>query len=125
MFTILARHLHRHDDPWRSAPPWAVEIRHILGHLMETVMTDYAKLTADITAQTKVLQGVVLGVRALNESNAAQSKQIEDLRAALAAASVETPAVQAAVDALDQSVQDNTALVAGLVPAVTANTDTP
>lgn len=89
---------------------------------MENMMADLKKLTADIAAQKTVLAGVVIGVQALNASNAAQTQQIADLKAALAAAGVEDPGVQAAIDALDQSVQDNTTLVSGLVPAVTQNT---
>lgn len=48
-----------------------------------------------------------------------------DLKAALAAAQVNDPAVQAVVDAMDATVQSNTALAQGVLPAVTANTPTP
>lgn len=86
---------------------------------------DLTKITADIAAQTTILQSVVVAVQGLNASNAAQAQQITDLKTALAAAQVVDPAVQAAADALDKSVQANTALVSGLIPAATANTPTP
>jgi|SRR5579872_1668136 len=114
---------HQHQDTFSVAPPWAIELDAKLNRILELTMTDFTKLQADITAQTTVLQSVVTAVQGLNESNAAQAKQITDLKAALAAN--DPAAAQAAADALDASVQANTALVAGLVPAVTENTPTP
>jgi hypothetical protein len=118
-------HIHHHIEPSSEVLSRLDAINQKLDRMERLIMADYTKLTADITAQKTVLQGIVLGVQGLNASNAAQSQQISDLKTALAAASVTDPTVQAAVDALDQSVQDNTGLVANLIPAVTANTPTP
>lgn len=121
-------HIHHHIEPHPEVLARLNDIQRKLDLILQKeniLMVDYTKLTADITAQKTVLQGIVLGVQGLNASNAAQSQQISDLKAALAAASVTDPTVQSAVDALDQSVQDNTGLVANLIPAITANTPTP
>lgn len=88
-------------------------------------MIDTTKITADIAKQTTVLQGVVVATQALNANNAALVQQVADLKAAVAAAGTPDATTQAALDALDASVNTNTDLVAGLVPAVTVNTDTP
>src|SRR5882672_8045977 len=100
-----------------------------LSHKMDRVFerinqmaVDTSKILADITAQTTVLNGLVTFVQTINTTNADQAKQIEDLKAALAAAQVNDPAVQAAVDAMDATVQSNTALAAGVMPAAIANT---
>lgn len=86
---------------------------------------DTSKILADVTAQTTVLNGLVVFVQGQQAANADQAKQIVDLKAALAAAQVSDPAVQAAVDAIDATVQSNTALAQGVLPAATANTSTP
>ena len=83
------------------------------------------KLLADMTAQTTVLNSLVLFVQGQNASNADLTKQVADLKAALAAAQVNDPVVQAAIDAIDATAQSNTALAQGALPAVTANTSTP
>ncbi len=116
---------HHVKHPWADAPPWALELRIMLGQLLEKenqVMVDSTKLLADVTAQTTVLQGVVIAQKALSDSNATLSQQVADLKAALDAAGNADPAAQAALDAIDATVQSNTALVSGLVPAVQANT---
>lgn len=123
--SLFGRHRHRVLDPFEGAPAWAVELDAKLKHVMENMMIDFAKLQADIAAQTTVLQSVATAVTGLNAANAEQAQQIVDLKNALAAAGATDPAVQAAVDALDASVQGNTALVAGLIPNVVANTSTP
>lgn len=97
------------------------KLDHILERLNQMAV-DTTKILADITAQTTVLQSLVTFVQAINATNADQAKQIADLKAALAAAQVNDPAVQAAVDAIDATVQSNTALAAGVMPAATANT---
>lgn len=89
---------------------------------MDKMAVDTSKILADITAQTTVLQSLVTFVQAINTTNATQAQQIIDLKAALDAAQVNDPAVQAALDAMDKTVQDNTALAAGVMPAATANT---
>ena len=123
---IFAKYHHHSEKPWDSAPAWALELREMLSLILQKenlIMVDYAKLTADITAQTTVLESVVVGVQGLNASNATLAAQVATLQAAVAANG--DPALQAAADALDQTVQANTALVANLIPAVTANTPTP
>ncbi len=89
---------------------------------MDQMAVDTTKILADITAQTTVLQGLVTFVQAINTTNATQAQQIIDLKAALDAAGSNDPAVQAVIDAMDKTVQDNTALAAGVMPAATANT---
>lgn len=94
----------------------------LMNQRINRMAVDTSKILADITAQTTVLNGLVAFVQAINTTNADQAKQIDDLKAALAAAQVNDPAVQAAIDALDATVQSNTALAAGVMPAATANT---
>jgi hypothetical protein len=127
------------DDPIDDAPAWAIEIDAKLDRLdakldrllkitnrtENELMIDTTKITADITAQTTVLQGVVVAAQALNANNAALTQQVADLKAAVAAAGTPDAATQAAIDQLDAGVTANTTIVAGLVPAVTANTPTP
>lgn len=123
---IFAFDRHHIKHPWVDAPPWALELRIMLGQILEKeneAMVDYTKLQADVAAQTTVLQSIAVGVQGLNTSNADLTKQVATLQAALAAN--DQTAVQAAADAIDASVQSNTALVANLIPAVTANTPTP
>ena len=129
---LFAFHLHRCRTPWDEAPPWALELREMLKLIRGVVtlteqelMIDTTKITADIAAQTTVLQGVVVATQALNANNAALTQQVADLKAAVAAAGTPDATTQAALDALDASVTANTNLVSGLVPAVTANTPTP
>ena len=86
-------------------------------------MVDFTKAQADIAAQTTVLQGVVVGVQALNASNTDLTAQVAALKAAVAAN--DPTAVQAALDNIDAGIQGNTTLVQNLIPAVTANTPTP
>lgn len=125
---MFGRSRHENENPWRYAPPWAIELREMLRIIIgkeSTLMVDYTKLQADITAQTSVLQSLVVGVQGMHDVNVAEAQQVADLKAALAAAGVTDAAVQATVDAIDQSVQNNTAIAAALIPAVTANTPTP
>ena len=129
---VLAYHLHGNPRPFDFAEPVDLEIIERLDRLLKIanrteieIMIDTTKITADIAAQTTVLQGVVVATQALNANAAAQAQQIADLKAALAAAGTPDAATQAALDKLDASVTANTTLVAGLVPAVTVNTPTP
>ena len=129
---VLAYHLHGNERPFDFAEPVDLEIIERLDRLLKItnrteneIMIDTAKITADIAAQTTVLQGVVVATQALNANNTALTQQVADLKTALAAAGTPDAATQAAIDALDASVNANTTLVAGLVPAVTANTSTP
>lgn len=86
---------------------------------------DTTKLLADMTSQTTVLNSLVLFVQGQKTSNDELTQQVADLKAALAAAQVNDPVVQAAVDAIDGIAVSNTALAQGALPAVTANTPTP
>ncbi len=123
MGTHQHTHNHYHNDGLGSeVQALFVKLTDLINEGFNQMAVDFTKITADITAQTTVLQGVAVGVQGLQASNAAQAQQIVDLKAALAAAQVTDPAVQAAADALDKSIQDNTALVSGLIPAATANT---
>jgi hypothetical protein len=129
---ILAYHLHGDPRPFDFAGPVELEIIERLDRLLRItnrteneLMIDTTKITADIAKQTTVLQGVVVATQALNANNAALVQQVADLKAAVAAAGTPDATTQAALDALDASVNTNTDLVAGLVPAVTVNTDTP
>jgi hypothetical protein len=118
-------HNHHHIEPHSEVLARLNEISRKLDLILQkenALMVDYTKLTADITAQTTVLQGVVVGVQALNAANAAFTQQVADLKTALAAN--DPVAAQAAADLLDAGVQANTALVQNLIPAVTANTPT-
>lgn len=115
---------HHIKHPWKDAPPWALELRIMMGQILEreyAMAIDTNKLLADVTAQTTVLQGVVVAQKGLSDGNAALTQQVADLKAALAAAGTTDPATQAALDAIDATVQSNTSLVSGLVSAVAAN----
>jgi hypothetical protein len=129
---IFGYHRHHDSNPMADAPAYAVELDAKLDWILRVItrtenelMIDTAKITADITAQTTVLQGVVVATQALNANNAALTQQVADLKAAVAAAGTPDATTQAAIDALDASVAANTSLVSGLVPAVTQNTPTP
>lgn len=113
-------HIHHHIEPSSEVLSRLDAINRKLDHMERLIMVDYTKLIADISAQTTVLQGVVVGVQGLNASNVTLAAQVADLQAAVAASG--DPALQTAANAIDQTVQANTALVANLIPAVTSNT---
>jgi polyhydroxyalkanoate synthesis regulator protein len=118
-------------DFWRYDPDAAA--RHetqsrLLRLILETqrsIAMDVSKIKADIAAQSTVLQGAVKLIQGLTATNADQSKQIADLKAALANAGTSDASVQSALDALDESIQSNSALISSAMPALTQNTDTP
>jgi len=129
---ILAYHLHGNGRPFDFAEPVDLEIIERLDRLLKIttktereLMIDTSKITADITRQTTILQGVVVATQALNVNNAALVQQVSDLKAAVASNGTPDATTQAALDNLDSLVNANTDIVSGLVPAVTANTNVP
>lgn len=117
----------RHDEP---LPKWAVyiikrqdRIERILKLEQLTehqIMLDVAQLTADVTAETNIVQGVVAFVAAQKTQNDTLAAQVADLKAQLA--SNPDAAVQAGLNSLDSTVASNNALLSGILPAIVANT---
>jgi hypothetical protein len=61
----------KENDPWHNAPAWALDLRRMVGKMMERLMVDFTKLNADITAQTTVLAGAVSLIQGLNAATTA------------------------------------------------------
>ena len=120
VFKLFARHRHHNDSAWADAPPWAVELREMLGLILNrerdvmTVQADIAaalaQLTTDMTAQTTASAGFVTYVQGLNAQLAAIIAQTTDTTTA------------AALTALDQQLTANTAADAA---AIVVNTPAP
>lgn len=59
---------HRRDDPWAEAPPWAIELREMLGLVIDnqgTIMATQAEIkvqldaiTADVADETTQIAGI-------------------------------------------------------------------
>lgn len=114
---LFAHWHHKCDDPWEQAPPWALELREMLGLILKqeikemTVQQDIAdalaKVQADVTAQTTVAASVATYIKGLTAQIAALSAQTTDTTTA------------AALQALATQIENNTASDAG---AIVANT---
>lgn len=84
---------------------------------------DTSKLLGDIQRQTTVLTSAVTLIQALQQSNAEQAAQLANLKSAVTESDADKdPDLQAAIDALDASVEANTKLLESAMPAITANT---
>jgi len=86
---VYGRHHHHHENPWDEAPPWAIELGHIVGLLLantEKIMSTIEDFEATLTA----IDGKVATVKT----------DVETLIAKLAAIPPGglTPAQQAAID---------------------------
>lgn len=100
----LAFHIHRHPDPWRNAPAWAIELREML----RAISTTEAKLMA-------TLDDVQAAVTAEDTVIGSAETLLQGLSAQLAAAGTD-PAKLAALQS------DITAKTSELAAAVAANT---
>lgn len=113
---------HEDDDPWDEAPPWAIELREMLGLIlrterqMENIMAlDFTKMIAATAAQSTVTNSVLAALQSLGAKIADLSTQ---LAAAIAANDpVAQAAVQTQLDALAQGVSDNDDKLAAAVVA--------
>lgn len=96
---LFARHHHGCDDPWSSAPPWAVELRevlHVITTNQEAIMATLDQVLADVTDESTRLDSI--------------SALIDGLKTQLAAALAGTtlpPATQAKVDAIFAAAEAN------------------
>jgi hypothetical protein len=120
VFKLFARHHHHNDSPWAEAPPWAIELREMLGLILNrernimTVQTDIAaalaQLTTDVTAQTTATAGFVTYIQGLQAQLATITAQTTDTTTA------------AALTALDSQITANTTADAA---AIVVNTPAP
>lgn len=101
---LFARHIHHHDLPWDDAPPWALELRAMLGLLIKGDII-MSKELDDLTAQVKSNSDLLDSATAL----------INGIADRIAAAGTDPAALQALTDELK-------AKDATLAAAVTANT---
>lgn len=123
---LLGFHIHRKRDPWKDAPPWAIELRQMLrvllrneDDLMSTqsdIAAALAKVQDDVAAQTTVNASVKAYVAGINQ-------QLKDM----ANATTDTTTADA-LNALATQIEANTASDAAAIvvntsvdPAVIGN----
>ena len=87
---------------------------------VEKLMVDISKITADITAETDLIKSVATAIDGQKQVQAQLEAQVADLKNQIAA--LNDPTLQAAVDALDATVQSNSQLLRDAQGAITANT---
>jgi hypothetical protein len=122
----------RRQGPSNRADDGAQSFRARVQSALERIEANQQELTMDVTRaraaieqQTTVIKGAVAFIKTISESNQAQTQQIADLKSAIESAGAhEDPGVQAALDAIESSVKDNTSLIATAVPAILQNTST-
>lgn len=124
---LFGWHDHRCSDPWADAPPWAIELRHMLGHVRREIMPTLAELQAkadatmaQVTADTDLDNAVAKVV-------SDQRQQIVDLKAQLdaAIAANDPAALQAVSETMDHILSLDTSNAAIVSGAVTAGTSAP
>ncbi len=103
---LFGFHHHHHDRPFEDAPPWAVEIREILRHIIktqETTMSAITDLQAAVARETDAEDSVITLLKGI-------SQQLKDAQAANDPAAI--AAVIASIDAntqkLSAAVVENT-----------------
>lgn len=103
----MRRHSHeRHGDPWSDAPPWARELRNMLGYLIQqqeiemATMTELQAAVARVTDAEDAVLALLAGI----------AQQLRD-----AQASGDPAAIAAVIATLDSN-------AARLAEAVVANT---
>lgn len=114
-------YIHDADRPGDSAPPWAVEMRSMLGRILEnqrtekTIMSDMddrlAKATADAAATRTVVDSAIV---ALNGIGAAVKQAVDDALAAGA-----TPAQLQSLTDLDTAITSQGTDLAAAIPVNT------
>lgn len=104
MFDVYRVDLHQNDAPWNSAPAHDIEIRHMLGLILERIQAMSAELDA-LTAQVKANSDLLDSATTL----------INGIAARITAAGTDPAALKALTDEL--KAKDD-----ALAAAVTANT---
>ncbi len=127
---LFGLHLHRCDDPWDGAPPWAVELRAMMELLLKetrqletyemATKENLDKMKAVVAANTNATAAATVALNHYAQSNADLTKQLQDAIAASDASDDED--VKAAIDALTANNTALTAAVPETATAVTANT---
>src|SRR5581483_3146437 len=127
MMRIFARCFHGNDDPWNGAPPWAVELREMMG----LVLKQDRRLETSDMATKEHLDALTAQVKANTDATAAAQAAltgyvatVSDLTAKLQAAiaSDDDDAVKAAADAIAANNAVLTAATPAVAAAVTAGT---
>lgn len=77
MFDLYAIHLHRNENPWVEAPAHAVEIRHILGLILEGQMHMATQAQLD-KLKTDIAALIQAGVDEINAAVAAAQQASPD-----------------------------------------------
>lgn len=104
-------HFWNHNfDPWENAPPWALELRGMLGIIKGAIMVD---LTALIANEIKLVADVAT-LKAANVQAAADLKTAQDALAAALAANdpAAAAAAQAQIDTVAKALADADATIA-------------
>jgi Asp-tRNA(Asn)/Glu-tRNA(Gln) amidotransferase B subunit len=125
---LFAFHLHRTENPWHTAPPWALELRGMMWAILnlesESTMAsqkNIADLTTAVAANTNATKAAEDALNHYASSNADLAKQLADAIAANSATK-DDPAIQAAIDALNANNTELTASVPVVAAAITTNT---
>lgn len=97
-----AWHLHRCSDPWEEAPPWALELRFMLGLIIQeelNIMASLDDLAADVQAENTVIDSAVALINGFAAQLAAAGTDPVKLDALRSDIQTRTQALAAAVAA--------------------------
>jgi len=93
---------HHHPTPWDGAPPWALELRNMLGVVIdnqETMMSAIDDLQAAVAAEDTVIDSAITlinGIPALIAAAGTDPQKLADLQKDIAAKSAALAAAVAA-----------------------------
>jgi hypothetical protein len=99
---IFGGHRHRNARPWDGAPPWAVELREMLGLVLLSqgiIMSLEQDLLDEVQSETTVIGGVEVAIQNLIDAVAAAGNDRTKLQAALDAARANKSRIAALVAA--------------------------
>lgn len=100
---LFAERIHKHPDPWKEAPPWALELRKLMGlqlYLLEKLMATLDQVLADVTDESTRLDSLSAFIDGLK-------KQLAD---ALDGTTIPKP-VQDKIDAVFAAAEANKAKI--------------
>lgn len=111
------------EQLWQKLDDLEKHLTHRLSYWEMIMALDISKLTADVTALDSAVQAAATVITALKQTNSDQATQIQTLKDALAAAtSTSDPAIQAALDAIDETIAGDKTLLDNAGTAIPANT---
>lgn len=124
---LFTFHRHRREDPWADAPPWAIEMREMMGLLfLKLEIEDMATkenldaLAATVRKNTDATQSATLALNGYATSTAELTQALKDALANSSAS--DDQAVKDAVAAIDANNAALSAAVPAVASAVVANT---